>query len=128
VEKRSLSVKTFGVSESIYSGRSVIVVGPTLESYTNCVCLKLMALIVQNHLFSNRFENLLDWLHHLKRQEACEKQEPVVWDILEEVIRASVIAGTVRQRCTGWGIQAFEPVLIARQSHFNLHPLVLRSL
>ena len=105
-----------------YSGRSVIVVGPTLKLH-QCGLPKLMALELFKPFIFNRLEvmGLATTIKAAKRM--VEDEEPVVWDILEEVIREHPVLLNRAPTLHRLGIQAFEPVLIEGKA-IQLHPLV----
>ncbi len=105
-----------------YSGRSVIVVGPTLKLH-QCGLPKLMALELFKPFIFNRLETmgLATTIKAAKRM--VEDEEPVVWDILEEVIREHPVMLNRAPTLHRLGIQAFEPVLIEGKA-IQLHPLV----
>jgi len=105
-----------------YSGRSVIVVGPTLKLH-QCGLPKLMALELFKPYIFNRLEvmGLATTIKAAKRM--VEDEEPVVWDILEEVIREHPVMLNRAPTLHRLGIQAFEPVLIEGKA-IQLHPLV----
>ena len=105
-----------------YSGRSVIVVGPQLKLY-QCGLPKLMALELFKPFIFNRLEimGLATTIKQAKKM--VEMQEPVVWDILEEVIREHPIMLNRAPTLHRLGIQAFEPTLIEGKA-IQLHPLV----
>jgi DNA-directed RNA polymerase subunit beta' len=105
-----------------YSGRSVIVVGPQLKLH-QCGLPKLMAL----ELFKPFIFSILDKRGLANTIKAAKKmveaQEPVVWDILEEVIREHPVLLNRAPTLHRLGIQAFEPTLIEGKA-IQLHPLV----
>ena len=105
-----------------YSGRSVIVVGPTLKLH-QCGIPKKMAL----ELFKPFIFHKLDtygWANTIKSaKKLVEKEDPRVWDILEEVIREHPVLLNRAPTLHRLGIQAFEPLLIEGKS-IQLHPLV----
>ncbi|TRZ95923.1 MAG: DNA-directed RNA polymerase subunit beta' [Rhodocyclaceae bacterium] len=105
-----------------YSGRSVIVVGPTLKLH-QCGLPKLMALELFKPFIFNRLEvmGLSTTIKAAKRM--VDDQEPVVWDILEEVIREHPVMLNRAPTLHRLGIQAFEPILIEGKA-IQLHPLV----
>ena len=105
-----------------YSGRSVIVVGPQLKLH-QCGLPKLMALELFKPFIFNKLETmgLATTIKAAKRM--VENQEPVVWDILEEVIREHPVMLNRAPTLHRLGIQAFEPVLIEGKA-IQLHPLV----
>src|SRR5438094_4741353 len=105
-----------------YSGRSVIVVGPTLKLH-QCGLPKKMALELFKPFIYNKLEER-GYVNTIKSaKKMVEKERPEVWDILEEVISEHPVllnrAPTLHRR----GIQAFEPVLIEGEA-IQLHPLV----
>ena len=105
-----------------YSGRSVIVVGPTLKLH-QCGLPKLMALELFKPFIFNKLE-LMGIATTIKQaKKYVETQEPVVWDILEEVIRQHPVMLNRAPTLHRLGIQAFEPVLIEGKA-IQLHPLV----
>jgi len=105
-----------------YSGRSVIVVGPQLKLH-QCGLPKLMALELFKPFIFNKLEvmGLATTIKAAKRM--VEDQEPIVWDILEEVIREHPVMLNRAPTLHRLGIQAFEPVLIEGKA-IQLHPLV----
>ena len=105
-----------------YSGRSVIVVGPTLKLH-QCGLPKLMALELFKPFIFNKLE-LRGMATTIKAaKKLVEQQVPEVWDILEEVIREHPILLNRAPTLHRLGIQAFEPVLIEGKA-IQLHPLV----
>ena len=105
-----------------YSGRSVIVVGPTLRLH-QCGLPKKMALeLFKPFIFSKlQFRGLATTIKAAKKM--VEREEPEVWDILEEVIREHPVLLNRAPTLHRLGIQAFEPVLIEGKA-IQLHPLV----
>src|ERR1700758_795481 len=105
-----------------YSGRSVIVVGPQLKLH-QCGLPKLMALELFKPFIFNKLE-LMGLATTIKAaKKMVESQTPVVWDILEEVIREHPVMLNRAPTLHRLGIQAFEPVLIEGKA-IQLHPLV----
>ncbi|MDR1367856.1 MAG: DNA-directed RNA polymerase subunit beta' [Candidatus Accumulibacter sp.] len=105
-----------------YSGRSVIVVGPQLKLH-QCGLPKLMALELFKPFIFNKLE-LMGLVTTIKQaKKMVEMQEPVVWDILEDVIREHPIMLNRAPTLHRLGIQAFEPTLIEGKA-IQLHPLV----
>tara|TARA_B100000575_G_scaffold290370_1_gene293946 strand:+ start:5116 stop:9375 length:4260 start_codon:yes stop_codon:yes gene_type:complete len=105
-----------------YSGRSVIVVGPTLKLH-QCGLPKLMALELFKPFIFNKLE-LRGMATTIKAaKKLVEQQVAEVWDILEEVIREHPILLNRAPTLHRLGIQAFEPVLIEGKA-IQLHPLV----
>ena len=105
-----------------YSGRSVIVVGPQLKLH-QCGLPKLMALELFKPFIFNRLEMMGLATTIKAAKKLVESQEPVVWDILEEVIREHPVMLNRAPTLHRLGIQAFEPVLIEGKA-IQLHPLV----
>ncbi|HEU0220576.1 MAG TPA: DNA-directed RNA polymerase subunit beta' [Gallionella sp.] len=105
-----------------YSGRSVIVVGPQLKLH-QCGLPKKMALELFKPFIFSRLEamGLATTIKASKRM--VEAEEPVVWDILEEVIREHPVLLNRAPTLHRLGIQAFEPLLIEGKA-IQLHPLV----
>lgn len=105
-----------------YSGRSVIVVGPTLRLH-QCGLPKKMALeLFKPFIFSKlQFRGLATTIKAAKKM--VERGEAEVWDILEEVIREHPVMLNRAPTLHRLGIQAFEPVLIEGKA-IQLHPLV----
>lgn len=105
-----------------YSGRSVITVGPQLKLH-QCGLPKLMALELFKPFIFNKLE-LMGLATTIKQaKKLVESQEPVVWDILEEVIREHPVMLNRAPTLHRLGIQAFEPTLIEGKA-IQLHPLV----
>ena len=105
-----------------YSGRSVITVGPQLKLH-QCGLPKLMALELFKPFIFNKLE-LMGLATTIKQaKKMVESQEPVVWDILEEVIREHPVMLNRAPTLHRLGIQSFEPVLIEGKA-IQLHPLV----
>jgi len=105
-----------------YSGRSVIVVGPTLKLH-QCGLPKKMALELFKPFIYNKLEErgLAPTIKSAKK--LVEKERPEVWDILEEVISEHPVMLNRAPTLHRLGIQAFEPVLIEGKA-IQLHPLV----
>jgi len=105
-----------------YSGRSVIVVGPQLKLH-QCGLPKLMALELFKPFIFNKLE-MMGLVTTVKQaRKIVESQEPVVWDILEEVIREHPVLLNRAPTLHRLGIQSFEPTLIEGKA-IQLHPLV----
>ena len=105
-----------------YSGRSVIVVGPQLKLH-QCGLPKLMALELFKPFIFNRLEQMGLSTTIKQAKKMVENEEPIVWDILEEVIREHPVMLNRAPTLHRLGIQAFEPVLIEGKA-IQLHPLV----
>ncbi|MGP1923831.1 MAG: DNA-directed RNA polymerase subunit beta' [Arsenophonus sp. NEOnobi-MAG3] len=105
-----------------YSGRSVITVGPYLRLH-QCGLPKRMALELFKPFIYGKLE-----LHGLATtikaaKKMVEREEAVVWDILDEVIREHPVMLNRAPTLHRLGIQAFEPILIEGKA-IQLHPLV----
>src|SRR3954447_320432 len=105
-----------------YSGRSVIVVGPELK-LNQCGLPKKMALELFKPFIYNQLEKQNHCTTIKQAKEMVEMQEPVVWDILEEVIREHPVLLNRAPTLHRLGIQAFEPVLVEGKA-IKIHPLV----
>ncbi|MEQ8485318.1 MAG: DNA-directed RNA polymerase subunit beta' [Pseudomonadales bacterium] len=105
-----------------YSGRSVIVVGPTLRLH-QCGLPKKMALELFKPFIFGKLEarGLATTIKAAKKM--VERETPEVWDILAEVIREHPVLLNRAPTLHRLGIQAFEPVLIEGKA-IQLHPLV----
>ena len=105
-----------------YSGRSVIVVGPELKIY-QCGLPKEMAIelfkpfVMKELVSQGKANNIKD----AKRK--VEKLDPLVWDVLEEVIKEHPVMLNRAPTLHRLGIQAFEPILVEGKA-IKLHPLV----
>ena len=108
-----------------YSGRSVIVVGPTLKLH-QCGIPKKMALeLFKPFVFSKLiYQGEATTIKAAKR--LVELEGPEIWDILENVIRQHPILLNRAPTLHRLGIQAFEPVLIEGKA-IQLHPLVCKA-
>ena len=105
-----------------YSGRSVIVVGPTLKLH-QCGLPKLMALELFKPFIFARLESMGIATTIKAAKKEVESGTPVVWDILEEVIKEHPVMLNRAPTLHRLGIQAFEPILIEGKA-IQLHPLV----
>ena len=105
-----------------YSGRSVIVVGPTLKLH-QCGLPKLMALELFKPFIFSRLEAMGIATTIKAAKKEVEAGTPVVWDILEEVIKEHPVLLNRAPTLHRLGIQAFEPILIEGKA-IQLHPLV----
>jgi len=105
-----------------YSGRSVIVVGPSLKMY-QCGVPKEMALeLFKPFVMKELVKKGL--AHNIKSaKRKVERVHPEVWDVLEEVIREHPVLLNRAPTLHRLGIQAFEPVLVEGRA-IRLHPLV----
>lgn len=105
-----------------YSGRSVITVGPNLEIY-QCGMPKIMALELFKPFVYSKLE-LYGITKSIKSaKDLIEAEDPVVWQILEEVVKNHPILLNRAPTLHRLGIQAFEPILIETKA-IQLHPLV----
>ena len=105
-----------------YSGRSVIVVGPTLKLH-QCGLPKKMALELFKPFIFSKLERLGIATTIKAAKKLVEKEGTEVWDILEDVIREHPVMLNRAPTLHRLGIQAFEPVLIEGKA-IQLHPLV----
>lgn len=105
-----------------YSGRSVIVVGPELK-FHQCGLPKNMALeLFKPYVMKELVEQ--GFVHNIKSaKRMVERQNPQVWDILDEVIKDHPVLLNRAPTLHRLGIQAFEPVLVEGKA-IMLHPLV----
>ncbi len=105
-----------------YSGRSVIVVGPTLKLH-QCGLPKRMALELFKPFIFSKLEGRGLAMTIKAAKKMVEREEAVVWDILDEVIREHPVLLNRAPTLHRAGIQAFEPILIEGKA-IQLHPLV----
>ncbi len=105
-----------------YSGRSVIVVGPNLKMY-QCGIPKEMALeLFKPHVINGLVSR--DIAHNIKAaKRLIDNRDPLVWDIVEDVIKEHPVLLNRAPTLHRLGIQAFEPVLVGGKA-IRLHPLV----
>ena len=105
-----------------YSGRSVIVCGPTLRLH-QCGLPKKMALeLFKPFIFSKlELRGMATTIKAAKKM--VEREEAIVWDVLDEVIREHPVLLNRAPTLHRLGIQAFEPILIEGKA-IQLHPLV----
>jgi len=108
-----------------YSGRSVIVAGPSLRLY-QCGLPKMMALeLFKPFVIGSLIEN--EHAHNVKSaSRMIERATNVVWDTLEEIIHDKHVLLNRAPTLHRLGIQAFQPVLIEGKA-IQLHPLVCRA-
>ncbi|MEV2907320.1 DNA-directed RNA polymerase subunit beta' [Paenibacillus larvae] len=105
-----------------YSGRSVIVVGPSLKMY-QCGLPKEMALELFKPFVMKELVNK-QLAHNIKSaKRKVERVSPEVWDVLEEVIKEHPVLLNRAPTLHRLGIQAFEPILVEGRA-IMLHPLV----
>ncbi|MCI5064931.1 DNA-directed RNA polymerase subunit beta' [bacterium] len=105
-----------------YSGRSVIVIGPEMRLH-QCGLPKKMALELFKPFIYNKLEERGYVTTIKSAKKMVEKQKPVVWDILDEVIKEHPVLLNRAPTLHRLGIQAFEPLLIEGKA-IRLHPLV----
>ncbi len=105
-----------------YSGRSVITCGPNLRLH-QCGLPKKMALELFKPFIYGRLElrGLAPTIKAAKKM--VEREDPIVWDVLDEVIREHPVLLNRAPTLHRLGIQAFEPILIEGKA-IRLHPLV----
>ncbi len=105
-----------------YSGRSVIVIGPELKLH-QCGLPKKMALELFKPFIYHRLEVQGHCTTIKQAKEMVEAQEPIVWDILEDVIREHPVLLNRAPTLHRLGMQAFEPTLVEGKA-IRIHPLV----
>ena len=105
-----------------YSGRSVIVVGPQLKLH-QCGLPKKMALELFKPFIFEKLEKMGISSTIKAARKEVELETPIVWDILEDIIREHPVLLNRAPTLHRLGIQAFEPVLIEGKA-IQLHPLV----
>src|SRR5947209_1970853 len=105
-----------------YSGRSVIVVGPELKLH-QCGLPKQMALELFKPFVMKRLVDLSLAQNIKSAKRMVERARPVVWDVLEEVIREHPVLLNRAPTLHRLGIQAFEPQLVEGKA-IQIHPLV----
>src|SRR5437762_39437 len=105
-----------------YSGRSVIVVGPTLKLH-QCGLPKQMALELFKPFVMKRLVDLELAQNIKSAKRMVERRRPQVWDVLEEVIKEHPVLLNRAPTLHRLGIQAFEPVLVEGKA-IQIHPLV----
>ena len=105
-----------------YSGRSVIVAGPTLKLH-QCGLPKLMALELFKPFVMKRLVDLELAQNIKSAKRMVERRRPQVWDVLEDVIKEHPVLLNRAPTLHRLGIQAFEPVLVEGKA-LQIHPLV----
>ncbi len=105
-----------------YSGRSVIVVGPELKMY-QCGLPKEMALELFKPFIMNRLVDLNKSNNIKAAKRMVEREKPIVWDILAEVIKDHPVFLNRAPTLHRLSVQAFEPVLVEGRA-IKLHPSV----
>ena len=105
-----------------YSGRSVIVVGPELKIY-QCGLPKEMALELFKPFIMKKLVEQNQSYNIKTAKRIIEREKPIVWDVLDEVIKDHPVLLNRAPTLHRLGIQAFEPVLVEGRA-IKLHPLV----
>ncbi len=105
-----------------YSGRSVIVVGPQLKLH-QCGLPKVMALELFKPFLMKRLVELGQVPNIKSAKRVVERAKPIVWDVLEEVIKDQAVLLNRAPTLHRLGIQSFEPVLVEGKA-IQIHPLV----
>ncbi len=105
-----------------YSGRSVIVAGPTLRLH-QCGLPKLMALELFKPFVMKRLVDLELAQNIKSAKRMVERRRPQVWDVLEDVIKEHPVLLNRAPTLHRLGIQAFEPILVEGKA-IQIHPLV----
>ncbi|MFN5651365.1 MAG: DNA-directed RNA polymerase subunit beta', partial [Actinomycetes bacterium] len=105
-----------------YSGRSVIVAGPTLRLH-QCGLPKLMALELFKPFVMKRLVDLELAQNIKSAKRMVERRRPQVWDVLEDVIKEHPVMLNRAPTLHRLGIQAFEPILVEGKA-IQIHPLV----
>src|SRR5471032_717411 len=105
-----------------YSGRSVIVIGPTLKLH-QCGLPKLMALELFKPFVMKRLVDLELSQNIKSAKRMVERRRPQVWDVLEDVIKEHPVLLNRAPTLHRLGIQAFEPVLVEGKA-LQIHQLV----
>ncbi len=105
-----------------YSGRSVIVVGPELK-FNQCGIPKIMALELFEPFIIRRLKDLGHVYTIRSAKRKIQRQDPEVWDVLEEIIKGHPVLLNRAPTLHRLGIQAFQPTLIEGKA-IRIHPLV----
>src|SRR5438034_134220 len=108
-----------------YSGRSVIVAGPTLRLH-QCGLPKLMALELFKPFIMSRLVERKSVQNIKAAKKYVDSMTPEVWDVLEEVIQEHPVLLNRAPTLHRLGIQAFEPVLVEGKA-IQVHPLVCHA-
>ena len=108
-----------------YSGRSVIVSGPTLKLH-QCGLPKLMALELFKPFIMSRLVERKSVQNIKAAKKYVDSMAPEVWDVLEEVIAEHPVLLNRAPTLHRLGIQAFEPVLVEGKA-IQIHPLVCHA-
>ena len=108
-----------------YSGRSVIVIGPQLKLH-QCGLPKTMALELFRPFVMRKLVEY-NYAHNVKgAKRLIEKMDPVVWEVLEEIIQDYPVLLNRAPTLHRLGIQAFEPILVEGKA-IQIHPLVCQA-
>ena len=105
-----------------YSGRAVIVIGPELKIY-QCGLPKTMALELFKPFIMKRLVEMNQTFNIKSAKRMVDREVPVVWDVLDEVIKDHPVLLNRAPTLHKLSIQAFEPVLVEGNA-IRLHPLV----
>lgn len=108
-----------------YSGRSVIMVGPELK-FNQCGLPKQMALELFEPFIVKRLKDLGHVYTIRSAKKMIQRQDPVVWDVLEDIIKGHPVLLNRAPTLHRLGIQAFEPILIEGKA-IRIHPLVTKA-
>lgn len=108
-----------------YSGRSVIMVGPNLK-FNQCGLPKQMALELFEPFIVKRLKDLGHVYTIRSAKKMIQRQDEVVWDVLEEIIKGHPVLLNRAPTLHRLGIQAFEPILIEGKA-IRIHPLVTKA-
>ena len=105
-----------------YSGRAVIVIGPELKIY-QCGLPKTMALELFKPFIMKRLVEMNQTFNIKSAKRMVDRETPIVWDVLDEVIKEHPVLLNRAPTLHKLSIQAFEPVLVEGNA-IRLHPLV----
>ena len=105
-----------------YSGRAVIVIGPELKMY-QCGLPKQMALELFKPFIMKRLVEMNQSYNIKSAKRMVDRERPIVWDVLDEVVKEHPVLLNRAPTLHKLSIQAFEPVLIEGNA-IRLHPLV----
>jgi DNA-directed RNA polymerase subunit beta' len=108
-----------------YSGRSVVVVGPELK-FNQCGIPKIMALELFEPFIIRRLKERGHVYTIRSAKKKIQRQDPEVWDVLEEVIKGHPVLLNRAPTLHRLGIQAFQPILIEGKA-IRVHPLVCEA-
>ncbi len=105
-----------------YSGRAVIIIGPELKIY-QCGLPKQMALELFKPFIMKRLIDMNQTYNIKSAKRMVDREKPIVWDVLDEVIKDHPVLLNRAPTLHKLSIQAFEPVLVEGNA-IKLHPLV----